>query len=186
MPFAEDGFTQIWTKLTGITRNDANKIVARSDRSEVFEYDGLFLQLFTKLDREARPPDVALVIATQRPGEQPALQCALKLYADFAPNTLDLEPSALLAAFLDRFGFLVDLGKESKKLYLREAVASVMGEPLRTGKPITVHSPPSVDGILELTVRFDPVAKAWKCAYCFAVDRNRYRDYLRKPGSTTH
>jgi hypothetical protein len=183
---------QEWADVTGITRNQANSVIALPDKSEVIEYAGLFLQFFTKHFPDSRPPFHVLVVAQQMPNRQPTLMYAMKVFEGFCDGLAELSPSELLQKIADRFGCEIQIGNAGKRLYLEESIESVPNEAMLRGFPPGVRcrkAGPPTHLLMSLLLMRDPHSSGvpgapdvWKCGLCFALDASEYKPYLDSRG----
>jgi hypothetical protein len=113
----------------------------------------------------------------QTDGKEALLGAALKVYDEPGLIARELEPSVLLRAVTDRFGCIIELGKQPKKLFLCEEVDGL-------GPPPSISLERSWVGVSWIRPVRDSRTPSntthphWQCALLFYIDQDLYRDYL--------
>jgi hypothetical protein len=165
-----------WCEASGLTLANAKDAAENPTRTEVVECSGAFLQFFLKHLPHTSPGSWILGVVEQAPPQPAELSVVFRVFDGFVPDMEHMEPSALLRAFLDRFGVDVTLGTVRARLFLAESL------PMTSHRPaLQVHSETQPAGALILgstLARFEERPKRAICILVFAANVTALGEYI--------
>ena len=165
-----------WCEASGLTLADAKDAAENPTRTEVVECNGAFLQFFLKHVTTTSPGSWILGVIEQAPPQPAELSVVFRVYDGFAADMEHMDPTALLRAFLHRFGVDVSLGTVRGRLFLAESL------PMTSDRPaLQVHSETEPAGALILgstLARFEDDPRRAVCILVFAANVTALGDYL--------